>query len=87
MRTLYFGPESQGNYFQSLKSLGMSVEMLPHFISHLLGNYIQFVKPLHVSEKKKHQEFSYASPRVTDKDLGSKTSFVEIQLPTPVVPA
>ena len=69
--TLHLCPQSLGNDIQSPKSLDMSVEMLPHFISHLLSNYIQIVKPLHVSKEKKGHEFSYASPRVSDKDLGS----------------
>ena len=50
VRTLHLRPQSLGNDIQSPKSLDMSVEVLPHLISHLLGNYIQFVKPLHVSK-------------------------------------
>ena len=69
--TLHLCPQSLGNDIKSPKSLDISVEVLPHFISHLLGNYIQFVKPLHVSEEQKGHDYSYASPSVTDKDSGS----------------
>ena len=53
VRTLHFDPLSLNSYTQSTKSLGMSVKMFPNFIPHLLGNHIQFVKPLHVSRKEK----------------------------------
>ena len=48
----------------------MSIEVLPHFISYPLGNYIQFVKPLNVSKEQKCHDYSYTSPRVTVKDSG-----------------
>ena len=70
VRTLHLCPQLLGNDIQSPKSLDMSVEVILHFISHPLGNYIQIVKPLYMSVEKKCQDFSYASPRVTDKDSG-----------------
>ena len=49
-------PLSLNNHTQSPKSLIKSVEIFPKFISYLLVDHTQSVKPLHVSEEKSNED-------------------------------
>ena len=73
--TSHFDLQSLNNHTQPPKSLIKSEEMFPNFISYLLVNHTQSVKPLHVSEEENHHKLKCTSPRVpNDKGVGNDTT-------------